>query len=262
MFQELGHQWECELVLLKIASMYKTSDVPVPGEPLHLLATSFPASSMSIRRVLVDRYNETVGGNHVDPNLNVPPLHVAVQHRNPSIIVALLSNANDCSSLQPGLSLTTTSIVAQGRVNIEERDINNRTALFTAVANGDESCCLALLIYGANANTRDGYGHTALEVAVRGANLNLVKTLIEYKALVNPDITRCSALPLHAAIESGNFQLEIIHHLLNSGAKVGIRRYVDNKHAIDLAIDRGYHELAESMGRMIPIPSSTPFMNL
>ncbi len=87
-----------------------------------------------------------------------------------------------------------------------------------------------------------------------------MKYLTDFNALMNPDITGCSSLPLHAAIESGNFQLEIIHHLLDSGAQVDLRRYADNKHAIDLADDRGYHELAKSMRQMIPNLDPTPFM--
>ncbi|CAD6589586.1 MAG: hypothetical protein ASARMPREDX12_003892 [Alectoria sarmentosa] len=260
MFQELGHRWSCEHVLLKISGMYKGSALPPQEDPFHLLANSFPTSSVSIRRVLGDRWNETVGGNHVDLDLNVPPLHAAVQHRNPSIILALLSNPNDRSYLPLAPSLTTLSNVGQVRVNIEERDLDSRTALFAAVIKGDESCCSALLLHGADANTRDDHGHTALEVAVRGGYLNIVKNLINCNAHVNPDITGCSSLPLHAAIESDDFQLEIIGHLLNSGAAVQLRRYADNKHAIDLAVDREYHELAESMRRMIPSVNRTPFM--
>lgn len=131
---------------------------------------------MSIRQVLVDRWNETVGGNHVDSNLNVPPLHVALQYRNPSIIFALLSNQNDCSSL------ATSSDPSHVKVNIEERDSNSRTALLVAVASGDEFASLALLFNGANVNTRDDHGHTALEVTVRGGYLNLVEILIEHNA--------------------------------------------------------------------------------
>lgn len=262
MFQELGHRWECEHVLLKIAAMYKMSAYPVNEDPFHLrlLANSFPTSSMSIRRVLADRWNETVGGNYVDSNLNVPPLHAAVQHRDPSIILALLSNPNDCSSSPLPPSLNTSSDIGQVIVNIDERDVNNRTALFVAVVNGDESCCFALLLQGADANTRDDHGHTALEVAARGGCVSIVKNLIDHNAHVNPDITLCSSSPLHAAIESDNFQLDIIHHLLNSGAEVNRRRNTDNKRAIDLAVDRGYHELAESMCRMIPSLNNPPFL--
>ncbi len=171
MFQELGHEWDFQHVLMKIVAMYKTSTLPAPEYPVSLLAKSFPTSSLSIRRVVEDRWNETVGGNHVDANLNVPPLHAAVQHGNPSIIAVLLSNPNDCSSPHLSPSLGTSSSVAEVRVNIEERDLNSRTALFAAVANGDESCCLTLLLSGADANTRDDFGHTALEVAVRYSKL-------------------------------------------------------------------------------------------
>lgn len=271
MFQELRHPWHYAHVLLKIAGMYKGSALPTQegrllAESSHLLAESFPTSSMSIRRVLVDRWNETVGGIHIDSNLNVPPLHAAVQHRNPSIILALLSNPNDCSSTPLAPPLTMPSRVGQVRADIDERDLNSRTALFAAVANGDESCCSALLYHGADANIRDDHGHTALEVAVRGSYLNIVDLLIYYKALVNPDITGCSSLPLHAAIESSNLssnlQLTIIHNLLKSGAEAYLRRHADNKHAIDLAVDRGEHELAESIRQKVPSlsQSHTAFM--
>ncbi|KAL9076646.1 MAG: hypothetical protein Q9161_000978 [Pseudevernia consocians] len=216
---------------------------------------------MSIRRVLVDRWNETVGGSYVDSNLSRPPLHAAVQHEYPSIIVALLSKPNDCSSSPLAPSLDTSSNIGQVIVNIDERDVNSRTALFLAVVNGDESCSLALLWHGADANTRDDHGHTALEVAVRRGHLNIVKYLIDHNANVNPDIMPCSSLPLHAAIESDKFQLDIIDLLLNSGAEVDRRRRTDNKHAIDLAFDRGYHELAESMRRMIPGQNDISFLN-
>lgn len=273
MFQELRHPWHYAHVLLKIAGMYRGPALPTQEGPFHLLAESshllaesFPTSSMSIRRVLVNRWNETVGGIHVDSNLNVPPLHAAVQHRNPSIILALLSNPNDCSSTPLAPPLTMPSRVGQVRADIDERDLNSRTALFAAVANGDEPCCSALLYHGADANIRDDHGHTALEVAVRRGYLNIVDLLIYYKALVNPDITGCSSLPLHAAIESSdlssNLQLRIIHRLLESGAEAYLRRHADNKHAIDLAVDRGEHELAESIRQRVPSlsQSHTPFM--
>ena len=259
MFQELGHHWDCESVLLKIAGMYQIQTFSHQEEPSSLLANSFPTSSNSINRVLVGRWNETVGDGHVDLNLNVPPLHAAVQHRNPCIILALLLDPNENGSTAVS-SVTTFSNAGQEKLNVEERDINNCTALFKAVSDGNEACCRALLLCEADPNTRDEYGHTALEVAAKGGHTNIVRMLIEYKADVNPDITRCSSLPLHAAIESGNFQLDIIHQLLNSGAAVDLRRYVDNKHAIDLAIHRGHHILAERMRRMIPSSNNTPFM--
>lgn len=260
MFQELGHPWDCEHVLLKIAGMHKMSALPSQEDPFHLLAnSSFPSSSMSIRRVLVDRWNETVGGNHFDSNLNVPPLHVAVQNRNPRIIMALLSDPDDYSSSTPTPSLTASLNPRQVRANIEERDLNSRTPLLAAVAIGDEACSSILLMHGANVNIRDDHGHTALEVAVIGGHLNVVKTLIKFHAPVNPEsIPNCSSLPLHAAIESNNYQPEIINHLLNSGADVHLRRSTDNKNAFDLAIDRGHLDLVESMG-MISSLSRAPF---
>ena len=210
------------------------------------MAESLSTSSQSINCVLRDCWNETVGGDDIDPNLNLPPLHAAVQQHQPRIIKAILSNPN------------------RARVNTEERDLNGWTAPFAAVANEYGPCCCALLENGADANTRDKYGCTPLEVAVGRRSLNTVKCLIEYNAAVNPDNIGCSSLPLHVAIEDVDFDYEIISHLLKSGAQVFLRRYAgrhtDGKHAIRLANDRGYYELVEQMQQMVPIPDLTPFL--
>ena len=260
MFQELGHRSDSEYVLLKVASISRESWISSAENPFCLLATSFLVSSTATRRVLRDRWNETVGGNHFDLNLNVPPLHFAVQHRYPNTILALLSDLNERPAVQPGFHLNITSDDARSEVDIEARDSRGRTALFAAVVNGDMPCCATLLFHGADANTRDDHGHTALEVAVRKGSLDIVKALIERKANVNPIITYCSSLPLHVAIESETFKFEIIQHLLNSGAEVDNRRSADNKHAIDLAVDRGYNELAKQMRQMIPDQDPSAFM--
>ena len=230
-------------MLQKIASTYRGSDLP---SLFPRLAESLSISSQAISCVLRDCSIETLGGDDIDPNLNLPPLHGYVQHRQPKIIKAMFSNPN------------------QARVNIEERDLNGWTALFAAVANGDESCCCALLENGADVNTRDKCGRTALEVAVSRGSLDVVKCLIKYDAVVNPDNTDCSSLPLHAAIENKDFNYDITEFLLKHGAEVSLRRFVgrhsDGKHAIDLANDLGYHQLAELMQPMAPMSDSTPFL--
>ena len=243
MFQGIGHQWEYEHVLEMIASAYTGSDLPYL---FPWLAESLSSSSQFISCLLRDYWNETVGGGDIDPNLNLPPLHAAVQIRQPMVIRALFSGPN------------------RVRVNIEERDLNGWTALFAAVANGDESCCRALLENDADVNTRDNCGRTALEVAVSRGSLNIVKCLIEHNAVVNPNNIGCSSLPLHVAIESKDFNLGIISHLLNSGADVYLPRYAgrhtDGKHAIELADDRGQPQLAQNMRDMVPNPDPTSFL--
>ena len=246
-FQELGYHFDYEHVLEKIASTYEGSDLP---DLFPRLADSLSTSSQSVSYVLRDYWNQTVGGDDIDPGLNLPPLHTAVQYRQPRIIKAMFSNPN------------------RARVNIEERDLNGWTALFAAVANGDESCCRALLEHDADANIRDKCGRTALEVAVSRGSLSTVKCLIEYNAIVNPNFSGCSSLPLHVAIESLDFNfeinLEIINHLLNSGANVYLERYAgrhnDGKNAIKLAYDGGHPVLAERMRHMFPIPDPTRFL--
>lgn len=261
-FQRLGHRWESEHILVKVAGMYGFSALVPHEDPCYLLAGSFPDSSELIKSTLAKLWQETVGGDHLAPNLNVPPLHRAVQDRNPGVIMAILSDPSGVSShastasqqeSQDAVSPITPSIsktVAPGGVNTEERDIRNRTALFLAVANGDEPCCYTLIGHGADVNTRDAHGHTALEIAARGGHLNIVRQLTESGGLVNPDMGCCSSSPLQAAIESDNFNLDLVTHLLDLGAWVGLLRY-DNKSAIDLANERGHTQLAGNMRQLV-----------
>ena len=271
-FQRLGHRWESEQILVKLAGMYRFSALAPHDDPCYLLAGSFPGSSDLIMTSLANLWQETVGGNPLDLNLSVPPLHRAVQERNPGIIMAILSDANGLSTHRPTTSQqspedtasrvgpSSSNIVAPLAASTEERDLRNRTALFLAVSNGDEGCCNALLCRNADVNTRDAHGHTALEMAARGGYLNIAKQLTESNAFVNPDMGCCSSSPLQAAIESDSFSPDLVSHLLNLGALVGLRRY-DNKSAIDIADERGLTQLAAHMRQIISdIQHQYPFM--
>ena len=278
-FQRLGHRWESEHILLKVANMYASSAIVPHEDPCYLLAGSFPDSSELIKSTLAKLWQETIGGDHVDLNFTVPPLHRAVQDRNPGIVMAILSDLSEVTShpatfsqrstqdtansmtpatISPGspqataipITPATSYNVAPKGANTEERDFRNRTALFLAVANGDERCCYALIRHGADVNTRDAHGHTALEIAARGGHLNIVRQLTDSNAVVNPDMGCCSSSPLQAAIESDNFNLDLVTHLLSLGAWVGLERY-DNKSAVDLAEERGLTQLAANMRQLI-----------
>lgn len=262
-FQRLDHRFVSEHILVKVANMYEFSALVPHEDPCYLLAGSFPDSSEVIKSTLTKLLQGTIGGDYLDLNLNVPPLHRAVQDRNPGIIMAILSDPSGLSShpstvSQQSSQETASPITPSGSdtiapvgVNTEERDFRNRTALFLAVANGDEPCCYALIYCSADVNTRDAHGHTALEIAARGGHLNIVRQLTESNALVNPDLGCCSSSPLQAAIESDKFNLDLVSHLLNLGAWVGLLRPCDNKSAITLADERGLTELAASMRQMI-----------
>lgn len=261
-FRRLGHRWESEHIFVKVANMYESSALVPHEDPCYLLAGSFPDSSELIKSTLAKLLQRTIGGDYLDPNLKVPPLHRAVQDRNPGIIMAILSDPGGLSSHPSTVSQQSpqdtaspiippvSDIIVPIGANIEERDFRNRTALFLAVANGDERCCYALICRSADVNTRDAHGHTALEIAARGGHLNIVRQLTESNALVNPDLGCCSSSPLQAAIESDKFNLDLVSHLLNLGAWVGLLRY-DNKSAIALADERGHTTLAASMRQMI-----------
>ena len=263
MFQRLGHPWESEHILKKVADMHGFSALVPHEDPCYLLASSFPNSSEMIKSTLAKLWQETMFGDNPNLNLNVPPLHRAVQDGKPGIIMTILPDISGTSShpstfspkspqdtaspITPSISNT----ISPAGANTEERDFRNRTALLLAVAKGDEPCCYALICRSANVNIRDAHGHTALEIAARGGHLNIVKHLTRANALVNPEMGCCSSSPLQAAIESDNFNLDLVSHLLTLGALVGLPRIYDNKSAIEIADERGYTQLAASMRQMI-----------
>lgn len=272
-FQRLGHRWESEHLLEKVAGMYGFSALVPHEDPCYLLAASFTDSSEMIKSTLAKLWQETIGGDHPKLNLNVPPLHRAVQDRNPGIIMAIMSDPSGLSfhpdisfgqqspqdAASPVIPSTSNQNTPVG-ANTEERDFRNRTALFLAVANGDGPCCYALIYHRADVNTRDAHGHTALEIAARGGHLQIVRQLAEAQALVNPEMGCCSSSPLQAAIESDKFNPDLVTHLLNLGAWVSLPRY-DNKSAIDLADERGHTQLAASMRQMVSDSQNQhPFM--
>ena len=118
-----------------------------------------------------------------------------------------------------------------------------------AAACGNEMCCYPLLSAAADPNSRDTYKHTILEVAARGGHIKVVKQLLAPGSLteVNPQMAECVSSPLQAAIESPNFNMELVRLLLVHGADPAVPRICDGKTAIQLAEQRGLSELAREM---------------
>lgn len=65
-------------------------------------------------------------------------------------------------------------------------DNNGNTALMHSIIAGNEACCVALLIAGADANIIDLEGRSALSYATTLDKNNFVQLLMKYSAALTP----------------------------------------------------------------------------
>ena len=80
-----------------------------------------------------------------------------------------------------------------------------------------------------------------LEIAAAGGHLGIVDRLISAGAEVNPKLSVGASSPLQAAAANGH--LEVTKCLLDHHAEVSHQRH-DNKNALQLAEENGYHDVA------------------
>jgi ankyrin repeat protein len=117
-----------------------------------------------------------------------------------------------------------------------------------AVKGGDARIVLGLLVLGADVNTRDRYGQTALMLAAHAGHREVVETLIAHRA--NLDVTAKFGLSaLMLAVVAGH--AEVARVLAKAGADLSLRGTgapgFAGKTAYDLAVDRGMLELSPEL---------------
>ena len=271
-FQRIEDRFGYEYVLEKVANLY----IPSPSmtqqdNACSLLAKSYVDTSDRIYGVLADLWAEAFGiDDDLPSDLAVAPQQRALQDRNIFVASELWSHLK---TILPRLSLfkkETLHIAAtygmlevvkdliEGGADIEARDKRHRTPLFLAVLNGHAPCCLALLLSNADHQSRDGHGHTMIEVAARSGHLDIVEHLVTFKADINPYLMWCCSSRIQAATESTSLRIDLIIYLLEHDSDITIRRPCDSKTAIDIAEERGLANLAQlTQGR--PHCTSTTF---
>lgn len=268
--RSLGHTWCYEHVLWRISNI---QDVPLP-QGMHkkvcqLLCESLIKTSGIIRDFLTKMWTKTETKD-LPSNLDIPPLHRAAQNPNPDVVLELLSHLHGKTSLpaivhEHGLPAAADAFDCKSSLELNQmraitdlRDFCGRTPLFSAAADGCEECCGVLLLANADPDSRDLELHTVLEAAIRGGHNNVVQQLLTAGSEINPDMAGSASSPLQAAIESDTPDLELIHHLLEKGADVDVRRF-DNMNAIDLAEKRKLSRLVDLMRNEHSNPTPGPF---
>lgn len=271
-FKKYEDQDEYDYVLEILADINEPSILPIDQDPCHLLAESFLESD--------DKGLSKFWGKHLhfaksnmpsDPV--IPPPQRAAQLRNPKIAEIVSSRNNSIPGAPAIFDLESVHIAAAlGNVDtlsilikmddgktVNARDVQKQTPLFLAAAHGREDCCRLLLQHNADPSTRDGHGHTILEVASKRGNLNIVKMLVGAGADPKDYVAACGSTVLQAAIESGDPSGELVKFILDQGVDVSAQRIYDKETAISLAEGRGLDQLVQDMRSIMARQQEPPF---
>ena len=240
-FQQCGHDWESEQLLRRASSMQDGSPTGTTDLPSTLLANSLFKTSETMRLVLTKVFQSAFGCESVPAELMVTNLQRAAKERNVNVVAAIWLQTDRNYLSAPGSHQA-------DMVDVEARDFRCRTALFLAVDTGFNQVCYYLLqSIGADPNVRDSCGHTMLEIAAIGGNLQVVQYLVAAGAIINPVMTQCASSPLQAAVESAHSHDGLVECLLEKGADPRVRRPMDYKNAIEIADMKGLRGLAQRM---------------
>ena len=131
------------------------------------------------------------------------------------------------------------------KINIDNRDIHNATALMRAAENGSESMIKKLLENGANPNAHDMDNFAVLAYAAKkNRNAPIVKILITAGAHINHQDSGNNNTALHHAV-LGKFP-DVVKELLDAGASTDIQND-DHETALTYAVQNSSIEIIEKL---------------
>jgi ankyrin repeat protein len=144
----------------------------------------------------------------------------------------------------------------QGGADVNTAEGDGRTALHFAAERGDAMLAETLIVAGANveAGTRIGR-YTPLHVASRGGHLEVVEALLRAHADPNAATTNSGATPLHLAAGSGN--PDVVRALIRAGADANARETTWGQTPLIFAASRGHAEVIRALVEAGADPSAT-----
>ncbi len=217
--RESGCALVCALVLSAAANA-----APADNEQLMFALSQMDAAGVAAA------LEQGADPNYLDPEINTPPLLIALAAKQAAIATLLLDKGANAKVILVMSDLRIPTLVLAVKcgdpVLVEkliERGANpavtdnfGNTALTQAAFEGREPIVKALLAKGVSPDQVDGQRRTALLWSIKTSNLSLVKLLLERGA--NPNLAGVGGLtPMQAAKSSGN--AEIIAALGKAGAK-------------------------------------------
>jgi ankyrin repeat protein len=137
--------------------------------------------------------------------------------------------------------LATVQELLRGGADVNTSQGDGMTALHWAAECGDAKLAAVLIYSGASvgAGTRIGR-YTPLHLASRGGHAGVVRALLEAKANPNAVTTNSGVMPIHLAAAAGN--AEVIAALLKAGAEVNAKEASWGQTPLIFAASRGHVE--------------------
>lgn len=136
----------------------------------------------------------------------------------PSILMGMEQKLLLHEAAQRGDTDTVRALILENRVNINERNNKQETALYCAAAAGNVKIVRILLSYDADPNIPDATGQTALHRAARAGNSSIALLLLNCKADPNAKEFRFNTTPVMKAVYSDSE--ETVDLLLKDDARV------------------------------------------
>ncbi len=115
---------------------------------------------------------------------------------------------------------------------------------FQAAQKGDEGAIKSMLKRGVDVNKRDGYGETALHIAVEEGHAKTARLLIDGKADINARDSTFGKTPLLKAIEADQKQIALL--LLEKRADVNLADK-NGWTPLAMAAEHGHFEIVQSL---------------
>lgn len=144
-------------------------------------------------------------------------------------------------SANNGRLRTTENLLAAGKIDLNQTDVNGNSAVAQAIKNGHEEVTRLLVKWGADLSTQTNEGNTLLMLAVLSKKPEIVGLLLQRKVEVNTqDNVGDTALMMAAATG----QDRVIEMLINAGADMQLRNK-EELNAYQIAQNAGYQDAAE-----------------
>lgn len=144
-------------------------------------------------------------------------------------------------SANKGQLRTTENLIASGKIDLDQVDVNGHSAVAEAIINGHDKIVRLLVKWGVDLTAQTNEGNTLLMLAVLSKKTEIVELLLQRKIEVNTqNNVGDTALILAAATD----QKPIIEMLINAGADMQLRNK-DDLNAYQIAFNAGHRDAAE-----------------
>lgn len=144
-------------------------------------------------------------------------------------------------SASKGQLRTTENLVASGKIDLNQADVNGHSAVSQAIINGHDKIVRLLVKWGADLTMQTNEGNTPLMLAVLSEKTEIVEHLLQRTVGVNiQDNVGDTALILAASTG----QKRIIEMLINAGADMQLRNKED-LNAYQIALNEGHQDAAK-----------------